>query len=685
MVGLGCGPGGSEPSLQSIADQVVAVNQEVVIVLSASDADGDEVFYAFESEVPNIYSRASLSRLPIGVGEFRWTPQAADVGVWFFDFIAFDGQGADTVTVRIEVKSALGANSIPRFLHPLGSGTTLDLSQQRCLTLNVEVIDEDSAEVVLAQENPKIEGAQLTPVSGLAAQWTWCPTNAQIEADDRYTLLLSADDGEHDKTLHPYLIVLRRPLKPDCPGAAPVVVHTPADIDSLLNISIQASVSDDLGLKREPLLYYSTTSSEANLAEMTQVTMALEEGDMQSGTWGASIPNPVVGQPTGSVVPLYYLIVANDDDDSQGDCDHRTQAPTDGSFSMSVSNPGGFGGAGVCESCIADLQCGGLADLCVVLGDSADAVCLRDCGSSCDVGYECSTDELQSIDGLVSRQCVPSSGSCSDESVACLDDELEDNDSRQEAQANALLAEGTHNLVSCPVLGGVNDDEDWFEVFLSQDGLLSVELNGGSSSDLDLAVYDAGGVLMAASTGLTATESVAPCLSQGFYLVRVYALQATENTYSLSYQTSAMTCPIDSCEADAGEEDDSADAAREADIGSGAFESLDQTSCPYDDDWYRFTLVDGQVVQVDLVFEQVESVGDLDIHIFDAASNDLTPCSPADVSGCDTSNGQSGNSDESMQFQAPASGCESGCTYYAVVRGFDGDKNGYDIHIATLP
>lgn len=208
---LACGPGGSAPELAPVGNQVVAVNQELLVLLAATDEDGDELTYSFDADVPDIHGRASIARLPVGSGEFRWTPLAADVGVWTFDFTVSDGHHDTTVSAHIDVRPAVGDSSAPSFLHPQGSGTTLDLGDTDCLELDVEVLDSDSTEVVLGQEEPLIEGATLVQTAGLAGLWRWCPSEPQIAGDDRYTVTLSADDGNNPKTLHPYLIVLQVP------------------------------------------------------------------------------------------------------------------------------------------------------------------------------------------------------------------------------------------------------------------------------------------------------------------------------------------------------------------------------------------------------------------------------------------------------------------------------------------
>src|SRR6185312_14370385 len=139
---------------------------------------------------------------------FRWTPLAADLGEHAFDFKVSDGSNETTVTININVKSAIGSQTAPIFRQPLGTGTTIDLSRANCVDLDVVVEDQDTPNVKIAQEEPTIEGADLKSVDGQSATWHWCPSRAQ-EGEDRYTLTLSADDGDNPKTLKNYLVVLR--------------------------------------------------------------------------------------------------------------------------------------------------------------------------------------------------------------------------------------------------------------------------------------------------------------------------------------------------------------------------------------------------------------------------------------------------------------------------------------------
>lgn len=674
---VACG-GGSGPELAALEDRVVAVGSELVIELVGTDPDGDDLGYAFAADVPDIRDRATLARRPDGSGLFRWTPLAADVGPWFFDFTVSDGDGSDTVTIQIDVRSAVGGNSAPVFRKPLGTGSTLDLSARNCLGLDIAVEDQDSASVVIAQDNPIIEGAVLTTTGGLTATWQWCPTTAQVDADDRYTLALSADDLTNPPTTKHYLVVLRKPPKPDCPGQPPVIVHRAADESTLVNLTIAADISDDQGLKEAPLFYYSETpvSDPPDLGAMTQLSMVRITGDMRAGTWAADVPNPVATSAAGAEAPLYYLIVAQDNDDAAGDCDHLAQAPSAGVFEMTVTNPGGSGGAGVCESCSADVQCGGAGDLCVRVGAANEPFCLRACAGpgDCPADYTCAATAVESVDGTSARQCVPNSNDCSDPGGAtCADDGFEDNDTV--AEVGPTLDPGSYDLTSCPLVGAsFDDDEDFFRIDVAAEADVTVTLAGGGASDLDLRLYGGDGAsVLASSLSYDSNESLTSCLTPGTYYVRVSAIDPAANDYTLTYSSAVAACsPV--CTDDEHEDDDDPAGARALPFSAiatnvdGPYVAETQAICPGDDDYFEVGLVDGDTLTVTLLFTDAD--GDLDLAVENAA-------------GTRVASSLSTTDDEEIVFRLSDASCTiaADCPHYVVVSGYSGAENLYDISI----
>ena len=91
-------------------------------------------------------------------------------------------------------------------------------------------------------------------------------------------------------------------------------------------------------------------------------------------------------------------------------------------------------------------------------------------------------------------------------------------------------------------------------------------------------------------------------------------------------------------------------------------------------------LFTGEIMTVDLTFTQSTATQDLDIHLY-RNGTDLTPCDIDDPLSCSIDNGQGATSNEHTEFTAP-SGCDLGCNYYVVVRGFNHSSNSYGIAIA---
>lgn len=678
----GCGPAGAPPTLDPLSDQVAFVGQEFTLELRASDPDLDKVYFSFSSNVPDLGARAEIR--PYGDGSsavFRWTPRAQDQGSWSFDFAVTDGHYKTVETITIQVMTTVGESGAPIFREPLGTGTTLDLSVKSCITVPILVEDSDSNQVTITEEAPLIEGAELEQTGPFTGTWQWCPTAEQIAAQDRWALTLAADDDDElsPKTVKNYLIVLRKTPKPDCPGAPPAITHAPMDANTLVGLTIDAYIEDPEGLKSAPLFYYTTTppSNPPDVGAMTQVSMLLIDGDMRYGTWAADVPNPVVGMPSGTTRTIYYVIVAQDNDDLMGDCDHLTQAPATGTYSMTVTNPGGSGGLGLCASCTADVQCGGPGDNCVYM--SGTYHCFKGCASDseCPSGYYCSITMLTSIDGASARQCIPTDYTCEASPApptTCTDDSYEENDSRTVASTKPALAPGTYSLVSCPD-GSFADDEDWFKITLTNSSQVNVSLSGGSATDLDLALVDSSGATIVKSESYTSSESVSTCLTAGTYYIRVYAWGTGKNDYTLTWSKTSMECGGGgTCVDDSLEPDDNYMAATRVDYDV-PYTTTGRQICSWDDDWYRVYMYAGETIHVTLKFTQLYAYQDLDLHLY-KGTTDLTPCSESSPGTCSAANGQSADSNENLVKAISESGW-----YYVVVHGWNGSENTYDLCI----
>jgi hypothetical protein len=664
---------GDAPELIGLSDQVAQVGTELKLDLNGTDPDGDKLSYDFRAAGLDLKSRAMITISPSGAGVFRWTPIAADVGEHAFDFIVSDGSNDTVVTININVKSALGSATSPVFRQPLGTGTTIDLGKQRCIDLSVVIEDQDTAQVDILQEEPLIEGARLTQEDGHTATWKWCPNRAQ-EGEQRHTLVLAADDGDNPKTIKNYLIVLRGTAdNASCPGEAPVISHTPQNQTTRLDLKPAATITDDKGLKDAPLFYYSLTNpgTTPNLAQMTQVTMVKQSGSNTNGTWAPTIPNPVASAADGTTRTIYYVIVADDNDDLMGNCDHTTVSKV---YEMTVT-AGGSTTAGVCGACTADSQCG-TGNLCVYMGSMGDSYCLKGCSGGCPTGYSCSASPIWSVNGASAYQCVPQSGSCLAPTGTCQDDAWEENDTRSQAALNPAMGVNLYSLVSCPsTTSSYVADEDWYKIVLGSDSRVDLEIAGDGATDLDMHLYRNDGTVVTKSTSYTSDEAINTCLKSGTYYVRVNGYGSARSEYLMWYERKAETCNT-TCQDDSFEDDDTYSQARITSFPTHS--ATNQKICTNDDDWYKVRLYSGEKLTINLSFTQTSINEDLDLHLYKDFT-DLWPCSPSNPSQCSAARGQSATANEQAIYTVPTGTCTSGCDYYVVVRGWDGAANTYGI------
>ena len=671
---VACGPT-TPPELTGLTDQVAEVGTELKLTLNGANQTGDRLSYDYAAaDLTDLAGHAEITMSPDGTGVFRWTPLAADLGTHAFDFTVSDNNATTTVTINIDVRSAIGSQTAPMFRQPLGTGTTVDLPHTPCVDLDVVVDDQDTASVTIAQDEPVIDGAMLTQTGGQMATWHWCPTKEQA-AESRYTLVLSADDSDNPKTIKNYLIVLRGSGSGEtCPGAAPTIAHTAHDETTILDLTIPATVADDKGIKDAPLFYYSTTDPGAtpDLGTMTQLTTVQLDGNNQSGTWAADVPSPVAGMSPGSAVTLYYVFVADDDDDQMGNCDHTTTSPV---YTATIT-AGGSSTAATCGACSADAQCGA-GNECVFIGSTGESFCLSACDAGCGAGYTCSSAPIFSVDGASAKQCVPQSGSCSAPAGQCQDDSWEENDTRSDASHNPVLTPDLYDLVSCPSTTGTNGDDDWFKIVLATDSNVDLQVSGDGATDIDLHLYHSDGTVVTASTSHGPDEEIKTCLKAATYYVKANAYGHARSEYLLSYDATAGSCTT-TCTDDSHEQDNTFSQARNATVLP--FSSTSNVICPNNDDWYHVSLLSGQTMTVDLTFTQTDSTGDLDLHLYADGSTDLTPCDVSNPAGCAIANGQGASSNEHSTFTAPSS-CDAGCDYYVVVRGYNGATNSYGIAI----
>jgi hypothetical protein len=623
----GCGQN-QPPVIDPIGDQTAVVGVELAFDVRATDPEGDPLKFDFDAPgLADIKTRANPATLVTyadGVAKFRWVPSVADLSdtPWAFDFQVTDGSNVTTETIQVLVTG--GTTQSPVFRKPLGTGTTLDLSTQTCVTVAIEVADPDSTMVTLSQGDATLPAVQQT--DAFSGTWMWCPSAAQIAAQDRYLVTFVADDGVSPPAQKPYLIVLRR-VTTGCPGNPPVITSTPPGPQStVLDITITANITDDVGLKGLPFFYWTLTvpTDPPDLSTMTQGTMTLSSGT----TYTATLPNPVASSPAGSSATIYYFISAQDNDDPTGVCDHYTTAPPtgSGSFSVMVTNPGTSGGGAICAACTSDAQCGGSADNCINIGTGASAgnFCSIACGGglpACPTGYNCSASAVLSVDGVSSRQCQPKVGYCGPPPpMTCTDDSYEENDSRTTI-ANSKSSSFTPGTVTSLALCNRDDgscDEDWYGISVPTTGgsytidAKATFLVGTGYSDLDLQMVDTAGNVVDGSYGITDTEEVVICAPTKRYL-RVFTFDTppvNPNLYDLT-----VSVQLD----DAQEPNDSAAAAASISPSTGTPLVLDNLRiCPSNADWFATTLFTTDVFNADATFASTVSADTLTLQLYNS-------------------------------------------------------------------
>ncbi|MFH2006755.1 MAG: pre-peptidase C-terminal domain-containing protein [bacterium] len=653
-----CGGGGA-PTLNPISDQQAEVGVELSIEIVASDPDGDTLVFSVSSEtIPDLTTRSHPPQfIPFGATSayLRWTPLAMDAGDHTFTVSASDGSNSASQSFTVTVSAG---NAVPVFRQPLGSGTTLDLSQSECIELDVLVEDPDSPDVDISLEEPIEDGYQFTQDDAVAGVFSWCPTDKQIESAERYTLNLKADDRGGHVGRKKYVIVLRRELG-SCPGTGPVITHTPPGQQSTLqDLPLTATVTDDLGLAGQPVLYYSLAApanpANPDFDQFVQLLMSQDAGS----TFSARVPNPVLADPVGTVRTIYYFIEATDDDDAEGTCDHRTTAPVGDVYQVDVERPAAGQGLGFCASCSADVQC--TSQRCVALGGGGGSVCVDECqspGAGCAGGGTCSQSAWTSVGGVSGLVCLPAGGTCQ---AACVDDAMEDNDTIDDPGVQDLAAGSYPGLKLCGD-GVTGDDEDFYALLLTDPSLVTVSLLfSHSDGDIDLKLLDENGATLATSWSVTDNEAVTACLDPGLYFIRVYSYDWDINAdYDLVITIPAEGCCIDDIW-------EPSNGALEA-IPVVPTDIVDELKiCTDDEDWFQIDLQANDTLVVEVGFYQNGFDDDLDVYLYDIDGlTNLTPC-------CDSQNGQSGTSDEQLTYTVTTTG-----TYYVVVNGYDGSTNDY--------
>jgi len=157
--------------LNSVGDQVVTVGEELSIVLTANDPNGDAVTFS---------AKGAPQGARLDGSTFVWTPTAQQVGDYLVTFTVTDGKALDSKTVKITV-------SRPNAAPILGSVGNKSTNENQALTFAVGATDADSDSLTYS-------AAGLPSGASFSGQtFAWTPSFTQAGT---YNVTFTVSDGK---------------------------------------------------------------------------------------------------------------------------------------------------------------------------------------------------------------------------------------------------------------------------------------------------------------------------------------------------------------------------------------------------------------------------------------------------------------------------------------------------------
>jgi len=618
----GCKLTNHPPALAPLADVAVHVGETVQFDLTAEDGDGDALHFAMRFDEAFPPEGATLTPTSKNAARFRWSPLISDaLGTgrrYRVHFVVEDGfGGSDSADVVITVFREGG---VPEFLNP--HGYVLDLSEREYIGFTVEVKDDDSASVTIGMAHP-IDGALLERRDEKTADFYWRPTPEQVAAQLFYTVVFSADDGEHPAVLYDVGIVLQNAgAGTDCPGTPPSILHVPpGDHWQAGDLVLEATFTDAQSVVRYPTLQY--TLGDAPGAPAGSVAFeALGEG-----RYAATVPTHTL--PSSAAVLVRYSLTAEDNDDMAATrCDHAARAPKEGTYAVAwygtasglaclddpaepddaaapALTPGQPMERRLCPGdtdrvslpldgstprALVATFTGAPGDLELALLDATGAPLAL--ASTSLGGTRLELPAALAPGAYVATVSTPGSDPLSyrldlvDTGAACPPDALEPNDDPSSAPT---LAEGSYaDLVLCP------GEIDAYRLAVAPGQNVAAQIHFRQQvGDLDLYVLDPGSlqVLAAAETANDDERVFLPAPGLPEVLVAVLGFQGAGNAYALDLRTGddAELCQEDLFSPNASP-------IEAAPLIEGTFSDL--VLCPGNEDWYSLGLNGGETLEL---------------------------------------------------------------------------------------
>ncbi|MFT6628176.1 MAG: hypothetical protein ACJA1R_001437 [Flavobacteriales bacterium] len=523
MLGSGCDDGSLR--IDPIDPQIAFVGEFLSVPIDVRGEGAAQATIRLERpEVPFASRWISLLNTTSNTALY-WDPQADHVGVHSVRVTARTDDSSATRSFQVEVVSAREAT--PVFLSP-PIGVAVDVESTPCLSVPIEVRDNDSDDITLRVVSGLPEGATLEPITDRRATLQWCPSPDQLAGAERWTLTLGADDSEHAETQRDFEIVLLTPQKPSCTGPGvqlPEVEWVSPEEGERVVTEVGYTVRIRVAGPRllyAPLLFFTDGRLEQrDRLDTAQLDVARFRSD--GGDWVATIPTYRLAFDEQKTLTMLVWAVAEGDDSSTR-CSLR--APL---------RARSFAALGAVEAGI-------LADcaLCTQSGDCRSGVCLDDpagarCVPSCREAADCRVGECgdySSPEGVVRRGCSLPALAC--EGVpSCVDlgDDAESDEGRS--------ASGQ----TCPRA------TDQIHFTPETDGEVVLRLSADAESRVLLQRDD--GALLAVSEGRDFTLST--CGLAGEPLLAMFSTaDATGASWTANWESTSAPCE---CPPDASEPD----------------------------------------------------------------------------------------------------------------------------------
>ncbi|PKN59501.1 MAG: hypothetical protein CVU56_00285 [Deltaproteobacteria bacterium HGW-Deltaproteobacteria-14] len=329
-----CGGDNQPPSLAIVPDQQVVVGDSLVLVVIASDPDGDRLDF-------------SAKGLPDAA---QLTPRSRDEAVLTYSPAITDTQpGGRRYAVTLEAadgnggvaRQSFGLVVYPAFGVPtfdLPSGVVLNLAQEDDLSLAITVKDDDSTDVDIAlTEAP--EGAKLQRSGHKTALFHWRPSDAQRLVAVHRAVFSAQDEAHAPVTFVLTLVLLNAEKQAGCDGTPPTVTHhVPADAASSGSLTLSLDAADADSKVRASSVRWTRGDPEGAYQEAP-----LERLSADGPTWRATVD---VGAPASGGTLVHYSFTTTDNDDPTGvACDQTSRTPKSGWFTAAIYPSGGPSGA----------------------------------------------------------------------------------------------------------------------------------------------------------------------------------------------------------------------------------------------------------------------------------------------------------------------------------------------------